>query len=40
MTYDLTARLVAAGVLLGIEVLTHVVVVDGRYVSFKEIGRL
>ena len=37
---DLTRRLAAAGALLGIEVLDHIVVGDGRYVSFKEIGRL
>ena len=37
---ELTSRLTAAGVLLGIEVLDHIVVGDGRYVSFKEIGRL
>ena len=38
--FELTSRLTAAGVLLGIEVLDHIVVGDGRYVSFKEIGRL
>jgi DNA repair protein RadC len=37
---ELTRRLAAAGALLGIEVLDHIVVGDGRYVSFKEIGRL
>lgn len=37
---DLTARLTAAGVLLGIEILDHIIVGDGRYVSFKEMGRL
>ena len=37
---ELTARLAAAGVLLGIELLDHIVVGDGRYVSFKEMGRL
>ena len=38
--FELTSRLTAAGVLLGIEVLDHIVVGDGRYVSFKEIGLL
>ena len=38
--FSLTSRLTAAGVLLGIEILDHIVVGDGRYVSFKEIGRL
>ncbi len=36
----LTSRLVAAGELLGIPVLDHVVIGDGRYYSFKEAGRL
>ena len=36
----LTRRLVAAGVLLGVEVLDHVVVGDGRYASFRELGLL
>jgi DNA repair protein RadC len=38
--FELTSRLAAAGTLLGIEVLDHIVVGEGRYVSFKEIGRL
>jgi len=38
--FELTSRLSAAGALLGIEVLDHIVVGDSRYVSFKEIGRL
>ncbi|MQA31759.1 MAG: DNA repair protein RadC [Luteitalea sp.] len=37
---ELTRRLAAAGTLLGIEVLDHLVIGDGRYVSFKELGRL
>jgi DNA repair protein RadC len=37
---ELTRRLVAAGELLGIPVLDHVVIGDGRYYSFKEAGRL
>ena len=37
---ELTRRLVAAGVLLGIDVLDHVVVGHARYASFKELGLL
>lgn len=33
---ELTKRLVATGNLLGIDVLDHIVVGDGRYYSFKE----
>jgi DNA repair protein RadC len=36
----LTGQLVLAGELLGISVLDHVVVGDGRYVSFREAGLL
>ena len=36
----LTRQLTAAGTLLGIEVLDHIIVGDGRYVSFREIGHL
>ena len=36
----LTRRLMAAGVLMGTPVLDHVVIGDGRYCSFKEIGIL
>jgi DNA repair protein RadC len=37
----LTSRLIAAGTLIGIEVLDHIIVGDeGRYYSFKENGRL
>ncbi|MBO8141847.1 MAG: DNA repair protein RadC [Firmicutes bacterium] len=35
---DLTARLVAGGRLLGIEVLDHIVIGDNRYVSLRERG--
>jgi DNA repair protein RadC len=35
---DLTRRLAAAGVLMGIDVLDHVILGDGRYWSFKERG--
>ena len=38
--HEVTRRLVAAGVLLGIDVLDHIIVGDGRYVSFKELGCL
>jgi DNA repair protein RadC len=36
----LTQRLVAAGELMGIEVVDHVVVGDAKYFSFKETGNL
>ena len=36
----LTARLVDAGTLMGIEVLDHLVLGDVRYYSFKESGRI
>ena len=36
----LTTRLTDAGRLLGIDILDHIVIGDGRYVSFREIGRL
>lgn len=36
----LTRRLVDAGELLGIQILDHVIVGDGRYLSFQETGRL
>ena len=35
---DLTRRLAAAGVLMGIEVVDHVILADVRYYSFKEEG--
>jgi DNA repair protein RadC len=37
---ELTRRLAAAGVLMGIDVVDHVVLGDGRYWSFKETGQL
>jgi DNA repair protein RadC len=37
---DLTRRLAAAGVLMGIDLLDHLVFGDVRYCSFKESGRL
>jgi len=35
---DLTYRLKAAGTLMGIDLLDHVILGDGRYFSFKEMG--
>lgn len=35
---DTTSRLVNAGSILGIKVLDHIVIGDGRYMSFKEQG--
>jgi DNA repair protein RadC len=32
----LTERLVAAGVLMGIDVLDHVILADAKYFSFRE----
>ncbi|MGI2292610.1 JAB domain-containing protein, partial [Paenibacillus sp. GXUN7292] len=37
---SLTKRLTEAGQLIGIEVLDHVIVGDGRYISLKEHGHL
>ena len=37
---EVTRRLAAAGQVVGIEMLDHIVVGDGRYYSFKEGGRL
>jgi DNA repair protein RadC len=37
---ELTRRLVAAGTLMGIDVVDHVILGDVRYCSFKEMGRL
>ncbi len=37
---DLTRRLAAAGVLLGIDLVDHIILGDARYCSFKELGRL
>ena len=36
----LTGRLVAAGTLMGIEVVDHIIVGETRYCSFRESGRL
>jgi DNA repair protein RadC len=37
---DLTRRLAATGALVGIDVVDHIVLGDGRYCSLKEMGRL
>jgi DNA repair protein RadC len=37
---ELTRRLVAAGRLMGIDVVDHVILADARYCSFRETGRL
>jgi DNA repair protein RadC len=37
---ELTERLLAAGTLMGIDVVDHIVLGDARYCSFKELGRL
>ncbi len=37
---DLTRRLSAAGALLGIELLDHLVAGDGSLVSFRQMGSL
>ena len=37
---ELTARLAAAGTLMGIDMVDHIVLGDTRYCSFKEMGRL
>jgi DNA repair protein RadC len=38
--FELTRRLVAAGVLMGITVIDHVILADVRYFSFKEQGKI
>jgi len=37
---ELTARVAAAGRLVGVDVVDHIVLGDGRYCSFKELGKL
>ena len=37
---ELTRRLAAAGVLMGIDLVDHIILGDARYCSFKEMGRL
>ena len=38
--HELTRRLVAAGVVMGIDLVDHIVLGDSRYCSFKEMGKL
>ena len=38
--HELTGRLAAAGVVMGIDLVDHIVLGDLRYCSFKEMGRL
>ena len=38
--HELTRRLAAAGLVLGVPFVDHVIVGDGRYFSFKEMGVL
>jgi len=38
--FALTRRLAAAGVLMGIDLVDHIILGDARYFSFKEMGRL
>jgi DNA repair protein RadC len=38
--FEITRRLAAAGELLGIPMLDHIIIGDGRYYSFKEAGHL
>ena len=37
---ETTQRLVNAGEILGIKVLDHIIIGDGKYLSFKEQGML
>ena len=37
---ELTRRLMAAGIVMGIEVVDHIILGDVRYWSFKEMGQL
>ena len=37
---ELTRRLAAAGTLMGIDLVDHIVLGDVRYCSFKEMGKL
>ncbi|OPX92134.1 MAG: hypothetical protein A4E52_00136 [Pelotomaculum sp. PtaB.Bin013] len=37
---DITGRLADAGKIMGIEVLDHIIIGDGKFVSFKEKGLL
>jgi DNA repair protein RadC len=37
---DLTRRLAAAGVLMGVDLVDHIVLADAGYCSLREIGRI
>ena len=37
---ELTRRLAAAGILMGIDVVDHIILGDARYCSFKEMGQI
>ena len=37
---ELTSRIVEAGKIMGIEILDHLIITDGQYLSFKEEGIL
>lgn len=37
---DLTIRLMAGGKLLGVEMLDHLIIGDGRFISLQETGRI
>jgi hypothetical protein len=38
--HELTRRLAAAGVVMGIDMVDHIVLGDSRYCSFQEMGKL
>ena len=38
--HELTKRLAAPGLVMGIDLVDHIVLSDSRYCSFKEMGRL
>ena len=38
--HELTQRLAAAGLVMGIDLVDHIVLGDSRYCSFKEMGKL
>src|ERR1700674_3592627 len=38
--HELTRRLATAGVVMGIDLVDHIVLGDSRYCSFKEMGKL
>jgi len=38
--HELTRRLAAAGVVMGIDLVDHIVLGDSRHCSFKDMGKL